>query len=60
MSKVLKEVDDVVISGLGGYFPKSRQLDEFKKNLMSNESLLESRWKEGEISLFNPMKKILF
>ncbi|KAJ8980787.1 hypothetical protein NQ317_004788 [Molorchus minor] len=39
--------DDVVISGIGGYFPKALNIAEFKDRLLSNESLLGARWPEG-------------
>lgn len=40
--------DDVVISGVGGYFPKCRNMEELKQYLFNNEELLGSRWKPGE------------
>ncbi|KAJ8961709.1 hypothetical protein NQ318_021309 [Aromia moschata] len=45
--------DDVVISGIGGYFPKALNIAEFKDRLYSNESLLSSRWPEGEKGVCN-------
>lgn len=42
--------DDVVISGIGGYFPKALNIEEFKQRLFSNEILLEARWPEGMIN----------
>lgn len=43
----LENQDEVVISGIGGHFPKSRNIEEFKKALLNNECLLDSRWKAG-------------
>ncbi|XP_018570431.1 fatty acid synthase-like [Anoplophora glabripennis] len=45
--------DDVVISGIGGYFPKALNIEEFKQRLFSNEVLLEARWPEGERGVCN-------
>ncbi|XP_072398837.1 fatty acid synthase-like [Diabrotica undecimpunctata] len=39
--------DDVVISGIGGLFPKSTNIGEFKQRLFENEILLEQRFEEG-------------
>lgn len=39
--------DEVVISGIGGCFPKSKNLNEFKENLYKNESLLQPMWTKG-------------
>lgn len=50
--------DDVVISGIGGHFPKSTNIAELAKNLFANEDLLESRWKEGERGVSNKIGKI--
>lgn len=44
--------EDIVISGVAGRFPKSANLHEFKENLYSNEILLGSRWKEGNVAFF--------
>lgn len=40
--------DEVVISGVGGLFPKSTNIDDLKNHLLGNEDLLTSRWKEGK------------
>lgn len=39
--------DEVVISGIGGSFPKSKDVGELKAHLLNNENLLTYRWKEG-------------
>lgn len=41
--------DDVVISGIGGSFPKSKDVRELTIHLLNNENLLTSRWGEGII-----------
>lgn len=43
------EDNEVVISGVGGVFPKLKNLEDFKKSLLANEELLSSRWPEGKI-----------
>lgn len=45
--------DDVVISGVGGYFPKALNIKEFSERLLNNEMLLTSRWKAGERGVSN-------
>lgn len=47
--------EDVVISGIGGYFPNSSNIGEFRQRLLANENMLSSRWKAG---LYFDMKKI--
>lgn len=44
----LEEYDDVVISGVGGFFPKCSNMEEFKHRLLNNEEMLGSRWKAGK------------
>lgn len=46
--------EDIVISGLSGRFPKSKDLDEFKYNLFNGINMAtddDSRWLKGEIFL---------
>ncbi|KAJ8922067.1 hypothetical protein NQ315_008708 [Exocentrus adspersus] len=52
--------DDVVISGIGGYFPKALNIEEFKQRLLSNEVLLGDRWPEGERGVCNKLGMIPF
>ena len=43
--------DDIVISGMSGRFPASRNLEEFKQNLYGGVDMVtqsEDRWPEGE------------
>lgn len=40
---------DVVISGIGGYFPKAINIEEFKERLLSNETLLSQQFNENEL-----------
>ncbi|KAB0802399.1 hypothetical protein PPYR_04585 [Photinus pyralis] len=49
----LESVYDVVISGIGGHFPKANNIEEFKKGLLSNQNLQGSRWKAGERGVTN-------
>lgn len=44
----LLENEDVVISGIGGFFPQCKNIEEFKQRLLNKEDLLTSRWKEGK------------
>lgn len=39
--------DDVVISGIGGYFPESLNIEQFQKNLLENKNLVSTRWRQG-------------
>ncbi|KAF5286879.1 hypothetical protein FQA39_LY00412 [Lamprigera yunnana] len=54
----LESIYDVVISGIGGYFPKANNLEELKIGLLGNEPLLSSRWKTGERGVTNVIGKI--
>ena len=54
VAKLLKQTDDVVISGIGGRFPLSESLDEFANNLYSNIDMVtedenNERWPKGKI-----------
>lgn len=43
--------DDIVISGISGRFPKSKNLDEFKYNLYNGINMASddnSRWIKGK------------
>ncbi|XP_057655807.1 fatty acid synthase-like [Diorhabda carinulata] len=40
---------EVVVSGIGGYFPKAINVEEFKERLLSNESLLSQRFNENDL-----------
>ena len=49
VSKLLKESEDIVISGIGGRFPMSNNTDEFAHNLFNNIDMIteddnEERW----------------
>ena len=44
-------VNDVVISGMSGRFPMSRNVEEFSKNLFSGVDMItesDDRWPGGE------------
>lgn len=42
--------EDVVISGIGGYFPESINIEELQKNLLDNKDLVGTRWRQGRFS----------
>jgi len=46
---------DVVISGIGGRFPRSANVAEFSDNLLCGKDLLEpaKRWPPGKIFIFH-------
>ena len=49
ISDLLKQNEDIVISGIGGRFPMSNNTDEFAKNLFNNIDMVteddnEERW----------------
>ncbi|XP_066247499.1 fatty acid synthase-like [Euwallacea similis] len=45
--------EDVVISGIGGYFPQSLNIEEFQNNLLENKNLVGNRWRQGERGVSN-------
>lgn len=45
-----EETFEVVISGVGGKFPMSENIDELKENLISKVNMVtDSRWKKGKL-----------
>lgn len=47
--------DEVVISGIGGRYPESDSLDEFRDNLYNNVDMITSndrRWPTGILRIF--------
>ncbi len=51
ISKLLKENDDIVISGMGGRFPESDTVDEFAQNLYNKVDMIvddDRRWPTGQ------------
>lgn len=49
ISNLLKQSEDVVISGVGGRFPLSNNIDEFANNLFNNIDMItedqnQERW----------------
>jgi fatty acid synthase len=47
---VLKDGEDIVISGISGRFPESDSVDEFAKNLYNNVDMItedDRRWPTG-------------
>ena len=54
VSKLIKQCDDIVISGVGGRFPMSDNFDEFAKNLYDNVDMVteddnNERWPKGNV-----------
>ena len=50
---LLTESEEIVISGIGGRFPSSENLDEFAHNLYNNIDMItedqnEERWSKGK------------
>lgn len=39
--------DDIVISGIGGYFPNAANIEEWKQQLFNNEIHLGEKWHKG-------------
>ncbi len=54
ISSVLKEGEDVVISGMSGRFPESDSVDEFAQNLYNKVDMIvddDRRWPTGQFNL---------
>ena len=54
--KLLKESDEIVISGMGGRLPLSNSTDEFADNLYNNIDMItpdenNERWPKGKLNL---------
>lgn len=48
--------DDIVISGIGGRYPESESLDEFRDNLFANVDMItedDRRWPPGKYRNLN-------
>ena len=57
ISQLLKESEDIVISGMGGRFPLSNSVDEFAQNLYDNVDMItpdenEERWPKSKSNSF--------
>ena len=57
ISQLLKESEDIVISGMGGRFPLSNSVDEFANNLYNNVDMItpddnEERWPKSKLNSF--------
>ncbi len=51
ISTLLKNNDDIVISGVGGRFPESDTVDEFAQNLYNKVDMIvddDRRWPTGQ------------
>lgn len=58
VTSLLKESEEIVISGLGGRFPLSNSTDEFAYNLFNNIDMItedehEERWPKCKCYKFN-------
>jgi fatty acid synthase len=54
ISTLLKEGEEVVISGIGGRFPESDTVDEFAQNLYNKVDMItvdDRRWPTGQKNL---------
>lgn len=40
--------DDIVVSGIGGYFPGCKNIAEWKRQIFENEIYLEEKWAKGK------------
>ncbi len=52
ISTLLKNNDDIVISGVGGRFPESDTVDEFAQNLYNKVDMIvddDRRWPTGQL-----------
>lgn len=50
MNNFLKQSEEIVISGVGGRYPESNSLDEFRDNLMNKVDMItadDRRWPKG-------------
>ncbi len=55
ISTLLKEGEEIVISGIGGRFPESDTVDEFAQNLYNKVDMItvdDRRWPTGQ-KIFN-------
>ncbi len=55
ISTLLKNNDDIVISGVGGRFPESDTVDEFAQNLYNKVDMIvddDRRWPTGQAIYF--------
>jgi fatty acid synthase len=56
ISTIVKEGEEIVISGIGGRFPESDTVDEFANNLYNNVDMIvddDRRWPKGNKIIFN-------
>jgi hypothetical protein len=56
ISSILKEGEEIVISGIGGRFPESDTVDEFANNLYNKVDMIvddDRRWPTGQEIKFN-------
>jgi fatty acid synthase len=56
ISTIVKEGEEIVISGIGGRFPESDTIDEFANNLYNKVDMIvddDRRWPKGNKIIFN-------
>ncbi len=56
ISTIVKEGEEIVISGIGGRFPESDTVDEFANNLYNKVDMIvddDRRWPKGNKIQFN-------
>ena len=63
VSKLMRQCEDIVISGIGGRFPMSDNYDEFAKNLFDNVDMITEddnceRWPKSMSKILNLILKI--
>lgn len=51
-----KSNEDIVISGIGGYFPGCKNVGEWKKKLFDNEIHMDEKWSKGKCFLMAKLK----
>lgn len=50
---VTTDESEVVISGIGGYFPKAKNIEEFANILFNQEKIVDTaRWESGIFSTY--------
>jgi hypothetical protein len=61
ISTIVKEGEEIVISGIGGRFPESDTVDEFANNLYNNVDMIvddDRRWPKGNKIQLNLIFKL--
>ena len=45
--------EEVVISGIGGWFPKTNNVEDFSHYLLQGKQLIEPKWNTGNFLFFS-------